>query len=259
MAGVPADGESDTTCTDAPVRAAFVVLAGGSGSRVGAELNKVYLPLAGRRVISWSFVWARQVPCVVRFVLVVRRQDADLARAVLAAEVPGLAVDVVPGGRTRHDSEQAALDLLAPSVTSGELDVVALHDGARPLAGPRLVEAVVTAAATAGGAVPTLPAEDLLTVDGDGHPAASALPGPGRGRLERVQTPQAFRAADLLAAYAAAAADGYQGTDTASSLEAYSRVAVRTVPGSRRNLKVTYPHDLLLAEHLLAAQGHLLS
>ena len=255
--------------TDVDTRAggatAFVVLAGGSGARVGAEVNKVYLPLAGRRVVSWSFAWAREVPQVRRFVLVVRAEDADLARATLAAEVPGLAVDVVVGGATRHDSEQAALDHLAPAVTRGDLDVIALHDGARPLAGPALVRSVVTTADRVGGAVPAVPAEALLPVDVDGRPthpdgadgAGSAFGAvhPDR-RLARVQTPQAFRAAALCAAYAAAATDGYRGTDTASSLEAYGGIAVRIVPGSRQNLKVTYRHDLALAERLLAGHGY---
>jgi 2-C-methyl-D-erythritol 4-phosphate cytidylyltransferase len=239
------------------VQTAFVVLAGGSGSRLGAEVNKVYLPLAGRRVISWSFEWARQLEQIVRFVLVVRAQDADLAHRTIEREVPGLTVDVVCGGSTRHDSERAALDHLAAWIARGDVAAVAVHDGARPLAGPSLVGTVLTAAAAVGGAVPALPAEGLLAVDAEGHPLPDGAGRQGAGRgLARVQTPQAFRAADLVAAYAAAARDGYQGTDTASSIQAYSPLAVRVVAGSRRNLKITYPHDLVLAERLLAAHGY---
>ncbi|MDQ1288865.1 MAG: 2-C-methyl-D-erythritol 4-phosphate cytidylyltransferase [Actinomycetota bacterium] len=222
-------------------RAAFVVLAGGSGTRVGAGVNKVYLPLAGRKVISWSFVQAAQVPEVDHFVLVTRSEDVALARGILDEEVGDLDVEVVVGGATRHGSEQAALDLLRPRIEAGEVEVVAVHDGARPLAGPALIGSVIRAAASAGGALPGLPARDLLPV-GDA-PA---------GALVRVQTPQAFRAKDLLLAYEAAAAKGFEGTDTASSVEEFSGLAVQVVPGSRRNLKVTYPHDLLLAERLLA-------
>ena len=252
----------------AACRAAFVVLAGGSGSRVGAPVNKVYLPLAGRSVLAWSFAWARQVALVTRFVLVVRADDLATARDVVAREVVGLDVDVVVGGATRHASEVAALDHLAPAVERGELDVIAVHDGARPLADPDLVRRVVATAAAVGGAVPAVPAEGLLPVDSAGEPARPPDTGAGlpdasarlpedageRLRLARVQTPQAFRAADLLAAYRAAARDGFQGTDTASCLEAYSPVEVRVVPGSRHNLKVTFPHDLLLAAELLAAR-----
>lgn len=230
---------------------AFVVLAGGNGTRVGAAVNKVYLPLAGRRVISWSFVWAAQVPEIVRFVLVARAEDADLARRTLRDEVGGLEVDVVPGGATRHGSEVAAFDHLRPWIEAGEIDVVAVHDGARPLAGPELIRSVVRTAAVTGGALPALPAVNVLPVDASGVPCPAVAVQPGD--LVRVQTPQAFRARELLAAYRAAAQAGFTGTDTASSVEAFSELAVRAVPGSSRNLKVTYPHDLLLAERLLAA------
>ena len=228
--------------------AALVVLAGGSGSRVGAAANKVYLPLGGRRVISWSFVWAREVIEIGRFVLVVRAADTALAAQVLAAEVPGLPVEVVCGGDTRHASEQAALDLLAPAIRAGHVQVVAIHDGARPLSGPDLFRSAIRTARRWGGAIPAVPADDVLPADG-------ALPADDGGRVMAVQTPQAFRAPELLAAYAAAGGTGFRGTDTASCLEAHSTLTVRVVPGSRRNLKVTFRHDLVAAERLLAGTG----
>ena len=241
---------------------AFVVLAGGSGSRVGArsggvDLNKVYLPLAGRRVISWSFVWAAQVPEVTRFVLVVRPQDAELAAQTLVQDLPGLAVDLVIGGATRHASEDAALAHLAPMVDDGALDVIAIQDGARPLAGPSLVRRVITTAAEHGGSLPAVPADGVLQWDGTAPTDPTAIDSSPTGprRLVRVQTPQAFRARDLLAAYAAAQVAGFQGTDTASSVEAFSELAIHTVPGSRDNLKITYPDDVHLAERVLAAHG----
>lgn len=232
---------------------AAVVLAGGSGSRVGAALNKVYLPLAGRRVVSWSFTWAREVPEIGTFVLVVRPEDAELAERTLHREAAGLPVRLVVGGGTRHESEQAALDLLAEPILAGEVDVVAMHDGARPLAGPSLWGSVVRTARTVGGAVPALPATGVLTVGPDGHPVAPSAEAPGPG-LARVQTPQAFRAPELLKAYESARAAGYQGTDTSCTAERHSDLTVQTVAGVRSNLKVTYPHDLFLAERLLA--GH---
>lgn len=237
-------------------RAAVVVLGGGSGSRVGAGVNKVYLPLAGRRVVSWSLQWAAQVPEVGTFVLVVRPEDAGLAVEVLRREARGLDVRIVVGGPTRHASEDAALAQLAPEVESGAIDVIAVHDGARPLAGPALFRSAITTADAVGGAVPALPAVGVLAVGSDGQPHRSAPETPSPRRLARVQTPQAFRAKDLLAAYAAAHAVGYQGTDTASSVEAYSDLVVQTVAGAPQNLKVTYPHDLVLAEQLLAAHQY---
>ncbi|MEJ2578253.1 MAG: 2-C-methyl-D-erythritol 4-phosphate cytidylyltransferase [Kineosporiaceae bacterium] len=242
--------------------AAVVVLAGGSGTRVGAGMNKVYLPLGGRRVISWSLLQAAEVPAVRAMVLVIRPEDAALARSTLAEECPGLTVAVVTGGSSRHASEQAALTHLAPAVAAGDIDVVVIHDGARPLAGANLFRKVIDVAAAHGGAVPGVAADDLLPRDpgtngtrsadvpAAGAPAPDVPASPG---LVAVQTPQAFRAAELLAAYAEAAAAGEHGTDTAATLERFSRLPVHLVPGTRRNVKVTYPADVALVERLLAA------
>ncbi len=121
--------------------AAAVVLAGGSGTRLGAEGNKVYLPLAGRPLLSWSLEAFARAPGIGRLVLVTR--PGDRGQAEQAARAVDRPVEIVDGGDTRHDSEWAALRLLAPAIDAGELDVVAIHDGARP---------VVTAAADRGHA-----------------------------------------------------------------------------------------------------------
>lgn len=246
----PAAGSLRTT------KAAVVVLAGGSGARLGAEVNKVYLPLAGRPVLSWSFAWAARLPDVQRFVLVIRPQDRALAERMLAEAWPGLGVELVTGGPTRHASEQAALDHLAAPIHDGTVGLVAIHDGARPLAGTRLFRAVLDAAAATGGAVPGVPATGLLPVPTpDGGTQAVAE------QLVRVQTPQAFRAGPLLEAYRAAREGGYVGTDTAACLEAYSGsgLTIQVVPGHRYNIKVTYAGDLPLAERLLGAHADALA
>jgi 2-C-methyl-D-erythritol 4-phosphate cytidylyltransferase len=266
MSRTPVTGIGPRACPRRPAgNAAVVVLAGGSGSRVGGSLNKVYLPLAGRRLISWSFTWASEVTSVGHLVLVIRPEDAELAEHTLHREAPsGPPIELVIGGNTRHGSEQAALDHLAPRIRSGEVEVVAIHDGARPLAGPALFRTVISTAASVGGAVPALPALGVLPVDaGPGtcgsSPASTAADGTARrtaGSLTRVQTPQAFRAPELLRAYTLARTEGHHGTDTACSIERYGELTVRMVAGGRHNLKVTYPHDVFLAERLLAANHY---
>ncbi len=226
-----------------PGSAAVVVLAGGSGTRVGAEVNKVYLPLAGRRVISWSLLTASRLPQVGPLVLVVRDQDVDLAARIVAEDLPGVRVDLVVGGSSRHASEAAAFAHLAPAVAEGLVEVIAVHDGARPLPGVDLFARVLVAATLAGGALPAVPALGVVR--------GLAGPGPASDRLVRVQTPQAFRAAELLAAYAAADACGFTGTDTASSVQEHSALTVQTVPGSVTNIKITFPQDVTVAEFLL--------
>jgi 2-C-methyl-D-erythritol 4-phosphate cytidylyltransferase len=219
---------------------AVVVLAAGSGTRVGAGVNKVLLPLRGTPVLVWSVREALALPDVRRLVLVVRPEDRPAVAAAVAPHLGDREVLVVDGGATRHASEWAALQVLADDVASGAVDVVVVHDGARPLAGAGLWRAVVDAAREAGGAVPVVRVGELL------HADLSPLTEDAGG----VQTPQAFRAGDLLAAYAAAARDGFEGTDTAGCFSTYCDLDVAAVPSSPLNLKITFPEDVALAEGL---------
>ena len=150
---------------------------------------------------------------------------------------------VTVGGASRHLSELAGLRALAPRIESGEIDVVAIHDGARPFMTLDLLDSVLDVAARAGGAVPGLAIDEPLyrTVDG----ILTMLPGE---RLRRVQTPQAFRAGELLAAYEASVADGFEGVDTAETVERYSELEVQVVAGDPRNIKVTFVEDFFAAE-----------
>ena len=227
-----------------PARTAVVLVAGGSGTRVGAGTNKVLLPLAGRPVLMWSVRTACSLPYVDHVVVVAREADLDVVGRLLRDELPeGREVALVAGGATRHDSEWQGLRVLRPAIEGGEVEVVAVHDAARPLADAALFDATVRAAALQGGAVPVRVQPQLLATNGLRRPVDD---------LGAVQTPQAFRAAPLLEAYARAAVDGFTGTDTASCIAAYTDVAVHTVPGPATNLKITFPEDLALAERLLA-------
>ena len=231
-----------------------VVLAGGSGSRLGAPQNKVYLPLAGRPVLSWSLRAFLSCPDVDRVVLVARPSDRDRAdEAIALAGEPGSPprIDVIAGGANRHDSEWSALSHLAEGIRAGRTEVVLIHDGARPLVRSDLISAVIGAARETGSAVPGVAVDGVVQRDENGRLRTVGPP----GRLVRVQTPQGFLAGPLLAAYERADVDGFAGTDTAASVERYAGQRVRIVPGDPRNLKITYPPDLVLAERLLTARG----
>lgn len=226
-------------------RAAAIVLAGGSGTRVGGEMNKVYLPLAGRAVIAWSLDVFAGMPEIGPVVLVVRAEDRALADRVVKHD----GVETVAGGASRQESELAGLRLLASRIGRGEIDAVLIHDGARPLLTRPLAAAVLAAALSDGGAVPGLTRDDLARIGSDG----STLLGPAPAGLVAVQTPQGFRAAPLLAAYEEAACHGFAGTDTASCMERFAPdLPIRWVPGDERNFKITYGHDLQMAEQVLA-------
>jgi len=225
------------------VRAALVVLAAGDGRRAEHHTNKVLLPLAGRRVFTWSIRWARLLPEITHTVLVVRDEDRDVVQEVLAREVEPPAVQVVTGGDTRHESELEALTALAPGIDAGEIDVVVIHDAARPLAHTGLFADVIAAAAEHGGAIPVRHQRHLTASRDDDRPPPSVV---------AVQTPQAFLARPLLDAYVRAKEDEFVGTDTASCIERYTDLPVWCIPGDAGNIKITFPEDLFLAERLLA-------
>lgn len=220
--------------------AAVVVLAAGAGTRVGAEVNKVLLPLGDAPVIAWSVRDALALPDVRRVVLVVRPGEEEAVADAVTPHLGDRELLVVPGGATRHASEWNALRVLAAGIESGEVDVVAIHDGARPLAGIPLFEATIAAARARGGAIPVVPLAQLLTAAGSRPPAA----------LAGVQTPQAFRAPELLASYRRADEEGFEGTDTAACLERYTDLDVAAVPSTPLNLKITFPEDVALAGRL---------
>lgn len=205
-----------------------IVVAAGSGRRYGGA--KQYEMLAGRRVLDWSLDAARAVTGDGGGVVAV------VTPAHAAHDEPGADV-VVAGAATRSGSVRAGL-----AVVPQRADVVVVHDGARPLAEPRLFQAVVDAVrAGADAAIPGTAVTDTLRsrrgglVDRDG--------------LVAVQTPQAFRASALRAAHATDA----ESTDDASLVEAEGGKVV-VVDGSPTNLKITRPADLAIAEALLRAR-----
>jgi 2-C-methyl-D-erythritol 4-phosphate cytidylyltransferase len=221
-----------------------VLLAAGSGSRTGHQTNKVFLSLAGRRVFVWSLDATRGMPEIGPVVLVVREDEQDAARAVLTREAPGRAVRVVVGGPSRHSSEWSALQALRPDIERGEVDVVVIHDAARPLSGPGLFRSVVAAARRHGGAVPGRLQPGLVHRGGLARRTGDAV---------AVQTPQAFTAAPLLRAYQSAHEHGFDGSDTAACVERFGDgMEICHVPGAPTNIKITFAEDLFLAEALLA-------
>ena len=222
--------------------AAVVILAAGSGSRVGASVNKVLLPLADSTVLGMSVRAARHTRDVRRILVVHRDGEADAVATAIGGELGDGEVTLVVGGATRHDSEWQALRVLRPEIEAGAIDVVAIHDGARPLVSPELFDRTIEIASRVGGAIPAVPASGLV----ERHTLAA------RTGVVGVQTPQAFRAAALLSAYAAAEAEGFQGTDTAATLTRAGEVTIAAVPSTPWNLKVTFPEDVALLAELMA-------
>ncbi len=228
-------------------KAVGVVLAAGSGTRFGAQQSKVFLPLAGRRVFTWSLRSFAQVRSIRRLVLVIRDLDRDLTMQTLEREFDDdIPVEVITGGNTRHESELAALRYLAPAISDGSINIVLLHDGARPIIPPSLVRALIKNAARTGAVIPGMINDDIRPINPDGTiqmvPAA---------RFVGAQTPQVFNARAILSAYEQAARDQFIGTDTMSCYQHYHPGGGEWIPGDPRNLKITYPDDLFEAERIL--------
>jgi 2-C-methyl-D-erythritol 4-phosphate cytidylyltransferase len=227
-------------------RCAAILLAGGSGTRLGTGDNKAYLPLGGHPLLAWSLGAFERCERVDDVVLVTRPEDHARARAAAGAAGVTKLRAVVAGGATRHGSEQAGLDALADAIEHGDVTLVAIHDAARPFVSGVLLERLLDTAAARGGAVPALPVGAPFLVR-SGH-AAGRSAVMWTTDLRRMQTPQAFRAAGLLAAYRAATAAGFHGVDTAETVEHHGDLTVAIVDGDPDNRKVTFVDDLRAAE-----------
>lgn len=216
---------------------AAVVVAAGSGERLGAGLPKALVVLGDKTILDWSVTVFLDHPEVSEVIVVVPATAAEsLGRS--------LTVPVVPGGRTRSDSVQRGL-----AAVSEAAEFVLVHDAARPLAPPQVVTDVIAALRSgADAAVPVLPMADTVKEIDDESRVVGTV---AREKLRRVQTPQGFRLDVLRAAYAAT--PDAMLTDDAGVVEAHG-VPVLTVPGDEEAFKITTPHDLRIAELLVAGR-----
>jgi ribitol-5-phosphate 2-dehydrogenase (NADP+) / D-ribitol-5-phosphate cytidylyltransferase len=230
-----------------------VVLAGGTGTRMGGEVPKQLLELAGRPILLHAVAAFQAAPEIDEIVVMMAPAYLDGVRDLLATLGSRTPTRVLPGGSTRTSSTRLALAALGDTPR----DVV-LHDAARPLVTARLIGDCVRALSHAEAVTAAVVSTDTVaTVTGRG--ADAVITGIGdRDSLQRVQTPQGFRLATIRQAYALAEADagsGFAATDDTSVVLRYLKdVPVHVVAGEESNLKVTTPGDLALAEAMLEAR-----
>jgi 2-C-methyl-D-erythritol 4-phosphate cytidylyltransferase len=231
-----------------------VILCAGQGTRMRAGRNKVLLPLLDKPLIAHTLTAFERAASVNEILLVAHADEVGyFAREILPADGASKISGVIAGSATRHQSEQRALEELRERITAGEVALVMIHDGARPLVTPQEIDQLADVARNGAGAILVTPigaSETLLETLPDGTVTLVEAP----EELARAQTPQAFDARLLLAAYDQARVDGFEGTDTASSLERLGN-AIHAVYGSDENIKVTTPDDLLRAEAILRARS----
>jgi len=223
------------------VTVAAVIAAGGSGSRMGAPVPKQLMGLAGKPVLIHSVEKILELPGVVQVVIALPPEHIPLVRGVVNESSPSVPILCVPGGTTRQESVRRGVGRSLRGA-----DLILVHDAARPLCDRDLLERVIRAAWTAGGAVPGLPAmETIQRVSRFGR----VLKTPPRGELYAIQTPQCFHAEKLRTALQRADREEFFGTDESSVLR-WAGYRVVVVEGSPSNIKITNPQDLSAAERL---------
>jgi 2-C-methyl-D-erythritol 4-phosphate cytidylyltransferase/2-C-methyl-D-erythritol 2,4-cyclodiphosphate synthase len=208
---------------------------------MGLDLPKQYLQLADLPILVHTVRALQRSSFIKTIIIVAPAEHLEQTRALVREYDLAMVGQVVSGGRTRQESVWAGLQ----SVPDG-IDLAVVHDGVRPLVAPQLVDACVVRAAETGAAMLAIPVKDTLKSVTDDVVGATV----DRRGLWQAQTPQVARVDLLKQAFAAAAKDGFEGTDEASLLE-HIGVKVSVVMGSAINLKVTRVDDLALAEALL--------
>ena len=228
------------------MRVNAVIVAAGEGKRMGGGIAKPLLALAGRPLILHTLTRfaASQIRKVI---LVVPQPDRASFERLVAADSEARRLDCVvqPGGARRQDSVRQGLARL-----DEDCEVVVIHDGARPLISPALIDRSVEAAAKEGAAVVGVPVHDTIKVVSTSGRVEST---PARDSLWEIQTPQAFQVKIIREAHLRAEKDGIEATDDAMLVERLGKSVV-VLQGDRTNLKITTPEDLVVAEALLRAE-----
>ena len=219
-------------------RCGAVIVAAGSASRMGG-IDKVMAPLGGEPVILRT-VRAFQETDAIREIVIVTREDLIMPVSDLCAGLDKVKA-VVVGGGSRQESVWLGLNALSKG-----MELAAIQDGARPLVTPALIDRTVRAAHSYGAAAPAIPVKDTIKVEKSGLIEST----PDRSHLRAVQTPQVFDFDLLRGALQKARDDGAEVTDDCSAVERLG-MKIRLVEGEERNLKVTTPLDLKIAELLL--------
>jgi 2-C-methyl-D-erythritol 4-phosphate cytidylyltransferase len=233
------------------MRMVAVVLGGGVGQRLGAGKPKQLLTLGGTTLIERCVAAFEAAPGVDEILVVMARGYTGQVEALLAGRYRKVTA-VIEGGQTRPDSTRTALAAIAAGGAGGDDCGVLLHDAARPLVDQRIIADCVAALREHDAAGVAVPASDTMVVTGNGVMQSM----PRRETLHRCQTPQCFRLPVITRAHELAAADpGFSPTDDCGVVMRYlPGVPVHIVPGSERNIKVTYAQDLAVAEALLGAE-----
>ncbi len=219
-----------------------VIAAAGRGSRMKMAENKVFLPLRGKSVLTYSIeAFARQ-PEIEELIVIAAPHEVETMTNLIEEMQPAVRWQVVAGGSERQYSVENAL-----AAVDDRSEMVLVHDGARPLITEEVIERVIAETRRSKASIAAVPVKDTIKrVDVDGTVVAT----PKRSELWAVQTPQGFETAMLKEAYRKARDDAFLGTDDASLVERLGQ-AVTVAEGDYQNIKITTPEDLIVVAAFL--------
>ncbi|HEX5597163.1 MAG TPA: bifunctional cytidylyltransferase/SDR family oxidoreductase [Micromonosporaceae bacterium] len=227
-----------------PTRTVAVVLAGGTGTRLGLDIPKQLLKIAGKPIIEHTIAVFEAAPEVDEILVLMAPGHVEQAREIIDRAGFRKVTNVIAGGDTRNATTRLALEAIGPDDCN-----VLFHDAVRPLLSGRIVRECVNALWTYAAVDVAIPSADTI-IEVDGEDCITDIP--VRSRLRRGQTPQAFRSATIREAYRLAAADsGFHATDDCGVVLRYlPEVPIKVIEGAEENIKVTHPVDVHLADKL---------
>lgn len=218
-----------------------IILAGGKGKRMGANISKQYIELMGKPILYYTIKRFLSSKDIDKIVLVLPKDEIDYCKEKVIDRY-SLKVDlIVEGGKERQDSVINALDKLADD------EIVLIHDGARPFVSQRIISEGIKYAKIYGAAAPGVMPKDTIKIKDDN---SFSLSTPDRNTLVAIQTPQVFKLDIIKDCHKRIKAENIRVTDDTMVVEAYGN-KVYLYEGDYTNIKVTTPEDLILAEKLI--------
>lgn len=223
----------------------LLIPAAGLGSRMGSDRNKLLLTLQGKPILAWTLLAAEKSLEISWIGIIGQPYDWDNFREILAELSLQKPVMIIPGGKTRQESVYKGLQHLPEDATH-----VLIHDGARCLATPDLLDRCAIALDSCPGLIAAIPVKDTIKIVDDHGKVKDT---PDRTYLWAAQTPQGFEVAALKHCHELGEREGWVVTDDAALFEKCG-LAVQIVRGEETNLKVTTPEDLAIAELILRSR-----
>lgn len=218
-----------------------IILAGGKGTRMGANISKQYIKLKGKPILYYTIKRFSESKDIDKIILVLPKDEIDYCKEKVLDKY-SLHVDlIVEGGKERQDSVMNALNELIDE------EIVLIHDGARPFVSQRIIDEGIKYARLYGASAPGVMPKDTIKIKGDNNFALST---PDRNTLVAIQTPQVFKFGIIKECHEKVKEEDIKVTDDTMVVETYGN-KVYLYEGDYTNIKVTTPEDLILAEKLI--------